>query len=123
MKFGKHMLGLVLKNVNGLKKMDLLGLIITHPYKHKIISAVDEMDDDAQHIGAVNTITVVSRGIWKGYNTDWHGVFKTLEKNTIEKNNQTLIIPNDWIWHPFTISFGPMYRKSFLEFSCSTNFS
>ena len=78
--------------VGGLKKMDLLGLIITHPYKLKIIPFIDEIDDDAQHIGAVNTVTADNHRIWKGYNTDWYGVFKTLENNNIEKNNQTLII-------------------------------
>ena len=78
--------------INGLKKMDLLGLIITHPYKLKIIPFIDEVDDDAQQIGAVNTVTAVNHEVWKGYNTDWHGVFKTLKKNNIEKNNQTLII-------------------------------
>ena len=78
--------------IKGLKKMDLLGLTTTLPFKRKIISAVDEMDDDAQHIGAVNAIKIVKRGVWKGGNTDWYGVFKTLEINNIEKNSQTLII-------------------------------
>ena len=78
--------------INGLKKMDLMGLTATLPYKRRIISALDEMDDDAQHIGAVNAIIVVNRGVWKGSNTDWYGVFKTLENNNIQKNNQTLII-------------------------------
>ena len=78
--------------VHGLKKIDLLGLIVTHPYKLKIIAAVDEMDPDARHIGAVNTVTAIQRGVWKGYNTDWYGVFKTLEINKISKNATTLII-------------------------------
>jgi shikimate dehydrogenase len=78
--------------INSLKKMELLGLIVTHPYKHKIIPAIDEIDNDAQIIDAVNTVCVVNRQTWKGYNTDWHGVLKTLEMNNIQKDWNTLVI-------------------------------
>ena len=80
------------ETINGIKRMDLLGLTATLPYKRKIISALDEMDADARHIGAVNAVKIIKRGIWKGSNTDWYGVFKTLEINKISKKAKTLII-------------------------------
>ena len=61
---------------------ELVGLNVTIPYKEKIIPYLDELDEDAKEIGAVNTIKVIQteHGVkLKGYNTDIHGFRETLK--------------------------------------------
>ncbi|MCK9423938.1 MAG: shikimate dehydrogenase [Bacteroidales bacterium] len=59
----------------------LSGLNVTVPYKEKIIPLLDELDETARTIGAVNTITI-SRNHGKihtrGYNTDAAGFMYSL---------------------------------------------
>jgi len=54
------------------------GFNVTIPYKEEIISYLDEMDDDANIIGAVNTIKISKEGRLKGYNTDIYGFENSL---------------------------------------------
>ena len=54
------------------KTKDLKGLNVTIPYKSSIISFLDEIDEKAEQIGAVNTVSF-KKGIVKGYNTDYFG--------------------------------------------------
>ncbi len=61
---------------------DLCGLNVTIPYKEKIIGFLDELDETAQKIGAVNVIKFIqteSGLILKGYNSDAIGFRKSLE--------------------------------------------
>ena len=62
-----------------LNRQNVTGFNVTIPYKEKIISFLDELDDDAKKIGAVNTIKVENDGKLKGYNTDFWGFQKSLE--------------------------------------------
>lgn len=78
--------------IAGFKKIEeLRGFNVTVPHKVEIMKYLDETDLVAQKIGAVNAV-VVNNGKWIGYNTDWYGVFKTLEENKISVNAKTLII-------------------------------
>lgn len=54
------------------------GFNVTVPYKVKIIPFLDEMDESAKKIGAVNTV-VNRNGRWIGYNTDGIGYIRSLE--------------------------------------------
>ena len=57
---------------------DVLGANVTIPHKESALRLLDEVDDEARRIGAVNTI--VSRGTrLQGYNTDKYGFEKALE--------------------------------------------
>lgn len=56
------------------------GFNITIPYKQKIISFLDEIDEEAKNIGAVNTV-VNQNGSWKGYNTDGRGYYRSLRNS------------------------------------------
>ncbi len=67
--------------VLGLRSMGAAGFNVTMPFKSEIISMVDELDEMAQRIGAVNTV-VNSNGILKGYNTDGIGAVAALKKAT-----------------------------------------
>jgi shikimate dehydrogenase len=61
---------------------DIVGLNVTIPFKEQIIPFLDELDDEAREIGAVNTIRVIRKdGVvkLKGYNTDIYGFRETLK--------------------------------------------
>src|SRR5690606_19981904 len=47
----------------------LIGMNVTIPYKTEVIRFLDQLDETAAYIGAVNTILVQS-GKLKGFNTD-----------------------------------------------------
>jgi shikimate dehydrogenase len=53
----------------------LAGLNVTIPYKEQVLSYLDEIDGEAQKVGAVNTLRIQRNGKIriKGYNTDVHG--------------------------------------------------
>ncbi|HEY7699023.1 MAG TPA: type I 3-dehydroquinate dehydratase, partial [Vicinamibacteria bacterium] len=61
------------------RELGLSGLSVTIPFKEAILEHLDEVDDLAARIGAVNTV-VVRGGKWKGYNTDRDGVLEPLAK-------------------------------------------
>ncbi len=65
--------------VEGLREPSRLGANVTIPYKENVLSLLDEVDRDAERIGAVNTI-VNSDGRLIGYNTDSTGFLKALER-------------------------------------------
>ena len=59
---------------------DILGgLNVTIPYKERIMPYLDEIDDEARSIGAVNTIKILSSGMLRGYNTDAYGFETSLK--------------------------------------------
>ena len=58
---------------------ELVGLNVTIPYKQDVIPLLNEMDEAAARIGAVNTIRI-RNGSTKGYNTDYIGFRSTLEE-------------------------------------------
>jgi shikimate dehydrogenase len=65
--------------LEGMRILGINGLNVTAPYKRKVISLLDSLDDFAQEIGAVNVICY-RKGNLKGYNTDVIGVKRTLQK-------------------------------------------
>lgn len=68
---------------NGVKKKlserDFDGLNVTIPYKKSVMPLLDVIDEKAKQIGSVNTI-VNKNGVLYGYNTDYFGFIRTLEK-------------------------------------------
>ena len=66
-----------------LRDTDLDGFNVTIPYKQKVMLYLDEIDEAAKEIGAVNTV-VKKDGILKGYNTDYTGFLTMLKSNGIE---------------------------------------
>jgi shikimate dehydrogenase len=55
---------------------ELVGLNVTIPYKEQVIPFLDELDEEANQVGAVNTIRInrdQGRIRLKGYNTDVYG--------------------------------------------------
>lgn len=60
---------------------DLRGLNVTIPHKETVIPYLDELDETARIIGAVNCIKILGNGRLKGFNTDAIGFEHSL-KNT-----------------------------------------
>jgi len=69
---------------------DLKGLNVTIPYKQQVISYLDELDQDAKAIGAVNCIKISDHKL-KGYNTDFYG-FKQSIKPFLEPQHQRALV-------------------------------
>lgn len=75
-----------------LKDIELLGgLNVTIPYKQSVMSYLDEIDIQAQTIGAVNTIKVLDNHKLKGFNTDAYG-FETALKSCWRGTEQGALI-------------------------------
>ena len=59
-------------------KTDVHGFNVTIPYKQAVIPFLDQLDQDAAQIGAVNTVKRMPSGVLKGYNTDHIGFRQAL---------------------------------------------
>ena len=68
------------KAIQGIKALNIRGANITFPYKEKVIKFLDEVEESARRIRAVNTI-VNNKGILTGYNTDVIGFKKSLQED------------------------------------------
>ena len=66
---------------------ELDGFNVTIPHKQSVIPFLDELDESAQTIGAVNCI---KNG--KGFNTDWIGFLQALEINEFNLNGKDCTI-------------------------------
>jgi len=64
--------------VAGMKALRIKGASVTHPFKTQIIGLIDEIDDTAEKIGAVNTLVFGKERI-RGTNTDWVGAVRCLD--------------------------------------------
>ncbi|MBQ7873716.1 MAG: shikimate dehydrogenase [Oscillospiraceae bacterium] len=74
-----------------LKKRDFKGINVTIPYKQTVIPYLDEIDEAAKAIGAVNTI-VNRGGKLYGYNTDFGGMKALIERSGISVFGKKAII-------------------------------
>lgn len=70
---------------------NLSGLNVTIPYKEEIIPYLDEMDEIAKSVGAVNTIQF-ENGKLKGYNTDVIGFQESLSGIVQDFHTKALIL-------------------------------
>ncbi len=66
--------------VAGLKTLGASGWNVTIPHKTAIIPYLDELDESAQKMGAVNTVVRTTNGKLKGFNTDGVGFVRSLEE-------------------------------------------
>lgn len=71
----------------------LKGLNVTIPYKVDVLSELDEVDDIATYVGAVNCIRVES-GKLKGYNTDVFGFAESLQPLLKSYHSKALVLGN-----------------------------
>jgi shikimate dehydrogenase len=53
------------------------GLNVTHPFKQAVVDHLDELSEEAEDLGSVNTV-VLRDGKRVGHNTDWSGFSRAL---------------------------------------------
>lgn len=73
------------------RKREFKGINVTIPYKTEVMKYLDEIDEWAEEIGAVNTV-VNQNGKLKGYNTDIFGMKKMFEKTGVTLENKRVLI-------------------------------
>jgi shikimate dehydrogenase len=67
--------------VKGIRALGFRGVNVTIPHKQEVMKYLDEIDEEAREIGAVNTI-VNEQGRLIGYNTDGIGYVRSLKEET-----------------------------------------
>jgi len=67
------------KEIKSLQRRGFAGVNITVPHKEKAAAMVDELENNARRIGAVNAITVRGDGTLLGRNTDGFGFLENLK--------------------------------------------
>lgn len=73
----------------------LHGLNVTIPYKESVIPFLDDLDETARAVGAVNCIKVLENQTLIGYNTDVIGFEKSLPRALVERwqtNGETALV-------------------------------
>ncbi|WP_180964013.1 shikimate dehydrogenase [Haloimpatiens massiliensis] len=79
------------KVLDELNKVGFKGVNVTIPYKVDIIKYISEISEEAKDIGAVNTIKFYD-GRTRGYNTDYFGFKKVLEKWHIDVMGKKAVV-------------------------------
>lgn len=77
--------------VNSLKTLSISGCNVTIPYKEEVINQLDFISEEAKSIGAVNTIFIKNNKSY-GYNTDYYGFGKMLDRKAIEVEGKEFYI-------------------------------
>ena len=73
------------------RKKEFDGLNVTIPYKQAVIEFLDEISEEAQKIGAVNTV-VNRNGKLKGYNTDYYGFCYEIKESGADIKNKDVVV-------------------------------
>lgn len=77
--------------VAGIKSLGLKGVSVTIPHKQTVMEHLDEIDEKAENIGAVNTIKNTD-GKLIGYNSDCLGAINALKEKTGIQGKKVVII-------------------------------
>lgn len=78
--------------VNGIKALGISGVNVTVPHKEAVIPFLDEIDESAELIGAVNTI-LNKNGRLIGYNTDSPGYIRSLHEDAgFDPKGKTILV-------------------------------
>jgi 3-dehydroquinate dehydratase/shikimate dehydrogenase len=72
--------------------LGIKGFSVTIPHKEAILEHLDDCDPLAAAIGAVNTVVVLGGGKLYGYNTDYVGVLRALERRVQLAGSCVLIL-------------------------------
>lgn len=77
--------------MKALRALNINGVNVTIPYKLKVMDYLDVISKEALRIGAVNTIHNHDN-LLRGYNTDYIGFGRMLDKNSIQTHNKTAVV-------------------------------
>ena len=74
--------------IKGAHALNIKGFNVTIPHKIEVMQYLEELDEVAELIGAVNTIDLNNL---KGYNTDGIGAIRAIEEVTSVKNKNVIV--------------------------------
>ncbi|MBI5968999.1 MAG: shikimate dehydrogenase [Deltaproteobacteria bacterium] len=77
--------------ISGIRGLGVRGVSVTIPFKTQVIPFLDEVEEVAGKIKAVNTITNEG-GRLTGQNTDWRGALEALEEKIDLKDKRVLLL-------------------------------
>jgi len=77
--------------IKNMREFDFRGSSVTIPHKVEVMKHIDEIDDTAEKIGAVNTI-VNDNGKLSGHNTDYYGAIQALKEKTTLKEKKVFVM-------------------------------
>jgi shikimate dehydrogenase len=73
------------------KRMGFAGVNVTHPYKQAVVPFLDELNDDARRIGAVNTVAF-RKGRTIGFNTDAFGFAESMRRSMHDAPRDVVVL-------------------------------
>ncbi len=77
--------------LGSVEPLGIAGFSVTLPHKQAILRHLDDCDPIAAAIGAVNTVVVRGGGKLYGYNTDYVGVLRALERRIPLRGSRALL--------------------------------
>ncbi len=77
--------------IDGIRGLSIHGVSVTIPHKVSAMKYIDDIDDAAREIGAINTI-VNDGGVLHGFNTDYGAALKALEEKTAIKGKKAVLL-------------------------------
>ncbi len=79
------------KAIAGMRALEIVGLNVTMPHKEAVIKHLDQIDENAKFLNAVNTIHNKD-GQLIGYNTDGIGAIKALKENGSNPKGKKILL-------------------------------
>ncbi|OPY86081.1 MAG: Shikimate dehydrogenase [Syntrophus sp. PtaU1.Bin208] len=77
--------------VEKLRREEYRGASVTIPFKREVMALLDDLDDQARAIGAVNTL-IRQGGRFVGTNTDWEGLLRALRKKMEIRGKRAVVL-------------------------------
>ena len=77
--------------INGMKSIGVKGFNVTIPHKVDIIKYLDGLDEEAEMLGAVNTVKYKDEKLI-GYNTDGRGFIELLKANDVSIKGSSAVV-------------------------------
>ncbi|MCS7203923.1 MAG: shikimate dehydrogenase [Thermodesulfovibrio sp.] len=77
--------------VEAIRALQIVGVNITLPHKESVINYLDEISDEANYIGAVNTI-LNDKGYLRGFNTDAFGFIQSLKEEGVNLQQKDILV-------------------------------
>ncbi len=77
--------------IKGVKALNVKGINVTVPHKEKVCELVDYLSEDAEFLGAANTIKN-ENGVLTGYNTDAEGFLRSLLEEGINIEGKKVLM-------------------------------